>query len=84
VLSSKSPEGVDRNWLAGPHGFFRGTIDVTVTLESLGGTRLTGTFSANVVNTGTSALDESPDGREFDITDGRFEVDPSPSARAAN
>jgi hypothetical protein len=82
--AASDADGNDRYWLAGPHDYFRGTSDVTVTLESIEGARLFGTFAAHVVNVGTSPLYVNPYGREFDITDGRFEVDPSPVPNAAN
>jgi hypothetical protein len=76
--------GENRNWLDGPLGYFRGTTEATVTLDSLEGSRLKGTFSAHLVNAGVWGHNEDSDGREFDIKDGTFEVDPSPTARAAN
>ncbi len=67
-------DGVEHRRLAGPLGPFRSTTDVAFTLESIEGSRIRGTFSAHLVE--YDPLQQTSDGREFDITDGRFEVDP--------
>jgi hypothetical protein len=60
-------------WLAGPRHAFDSTT-CTVTLTSLDGTRLHGSFAAHMHD--VVDLGHDPQGIEFELTDGRFTASP--------